>query len=289
MPELPEVHTISQDLKKNIIGYQIKSVQLAKSYRIPTNVQSELKRTIGKEILDVGNIAKNIVIKLSENTYLVIHLAMTGRILLRELGAKPDEWVKIVIELQKGTKIWDLRFADMRQFGKVFVVNKVGLHKLTERYGLNVLDKNITTENFLKSIKSKKTNVKNVLMDQKIISGIGNIYAIDALFLAGINPKLPTQKMTLETAEKLLKATREILKEGIKNRGSTLPDKMYVDIFGKSGSQQNYFKIYLKEKCTKCGGKVEFVKINGRGTYFCPSCQPLLISEDKNPNQKKLI
>ena len=275
MPELPEVHTISQDLKKNIIGYQVKSVQISRSYRLPTSVRDGLKKVIGKKILDIDKIAKNIVIKLTENYYLILHLAMTGRILLRELGSKPDEWVKVVFELQKSGKAKLLRFADMRQFGKVFVVNKAGLQKLTEKYGLNTLDTSVTPEKFLKSIKSKKTSVKNVLMDQKLISGIGNIYATEALFTVGINPKLPTQKMTLEMAEKLLKAIQEILQEAIKNRGSTLPDKMYVDIFGKSGSQQNHFKIYLKEKCTRCGGRVEFVKINGRGTYFCPTCQPL--------------
>jgi len=289
MPELPEVHTISQDLRKNIVGYEIKGIQISKYYKLPSNIQSDLKKIVGEKIQDVDRIAKNIVIKISNNSYLVFHLAMTGRILLRELSHKSDDWVKVVVEIQKGKQISHLKFADMRQFGKVFVTNKTGLQKLTEKYGLDTLDKSVTPKNFLKALKSKRTNIKNVLMDQTTVSGIGNIYVTDALFLAGINPLLPTQNMTLEIAEKLLKSIREVLTEGIKNRGSTLPDKMYVDIFGKSGSQQNHFKVYLKNKCTNCGSAIKFIKINGRGTYFCPTCQPLEISKNTNPNQKKLL
>jgi formamidopyrimidine-DNA glycosylase len=163
------------------------------------------------------------------------------------------------------------------------------LQKLTEKYGLDPLEKSVTPEKFLKAVKSKRTNIKNVLMDQKIMSGIGNIYATDALFLAGINPLLPTQNMSLEMAEKMLSSVRDVLTEGIKNRGSTLPDKMYVDIFGKTGNQQNHFKVYLKTKCTNCGSSIKFIKINGRGSYFCPTCQPLEISKNTNSNQKKLL
>ncbi|MBU0534698.1 bifunctional DNA-formamidopyrimidine glycosylase/DNA-(apurinic or apyrimidinic site) lyase [Patescibacteria group bacterium] len=275
MPEFPEVHTISQDLKKNIVGFKVKNIQISKYYKIPSSVQVGLKELIGKEIQDVDNIAKNIVLKLGENSYLVFHLAMTGRILLREPPDETDNWVKIVLELQKDNKIKHLKFCDMRQFGKVAVLSKNNLDILTSKYGLMPLNETVSMENFLKAIKSKKTTIKNVLLDQKIISGLGNIYATDALFLANINPKTSTQDITPESAKKLLKSIREILNEGIKNRGSTLPDKMYVDIFGNSGSQQDHFRIYLKNICDVCNGKVEFIKINGRGTYFCPTCQPL--------------
>lgn len=294
MPEFPEVHTISQDLKKNIVGFTIKNIQISKYYKLPSNIKLDLKKLIGKEIQDVDNIAKNIVIKLDENNFLVFHLAMTGRILLREPSSKSDNWVKVVLELHKSKSIKHLRFTDMRQFGKVSVLSEKNLDALASKYGLMPLDTSVSPENLLIAIKSKRTNIKNVLLDQNIISGLGNIYATDALFLAKINPKTTTQDITLESAEKLLKSIREILNEGIKNRGSTLPDKMYVDIFGEPGSQQDHFKIYLKNICDVCNSKVEFIKINGRGTYFCPSCQPLIISKHRpSPKipegQKKLL
>jgi len=282
MPELPEVHTISQDLKNNVVGFEIKNIQTANNYRIPDDQKKKLLKLKGKKIKDSQRIAKNIVLKISENEYLVFHLAMTGRILLRPDKDEPDKWVKIVFEITKNNKTMYLKFCDMRQFGKVRVINKDELELLQNKYGIDVLNQDISAEEFLKLLKSKKSTIKNVLLDQKIISGLGNIYATETLFLSKINPKTPTQDLTLKQSEEILKNSREILKEGIKNRGSTLSDKMYVDIFGKSGSQQNHFKIYGKNICPVCNSKTMFEKINGRGTYYCPVCQPLNTSSEKN-------
>ena len=281
MPELPEVHTISQDIKKNIVGFEIKNIQIDKNYRIPDEQKSKLAKLKGKKIKDSHRIAKNIVLEISENEFLVFHLAMTGRILLRSDKEEKDKWVKVVFEISKNGKNMYLKFCDMRQFGKINVLDRAQLAFLENKYGIDVLKQEITPEEFLKRLKSKKTTIKNVLLDQSIISGLGNIYATDTLFLSKINPKTSTQNLSLEQSEKILKNSRVILKEGIKNRGSTLADKMYVDIFGKSGSQQNYFRIYGKNICPVCNSKTVFEKINGRGTYYCPTCQPLnLISKD---------
>lgn len=287
MPELPEVHTISQDLKNNIVGFEIKNIQISKNYRIPNNQKRSLAKLKGKKIQDSHRIAKNIVLKISENEYLVFHLAMTGRILLRKNKEEKDNWVKIVFEILKNGKTWYLKFCDMRQFGKVRVVNKDELELLQIKYGIDVLKQEISAEEFLKLLKRKKSTVKNVLLDQSIISGLGNIYATDTLFLSKINPKTSTQDLTLKQSEEILKYSREILKEGIKNRGSTLADKMYVDIFGKSGTQQNHFRIYEKNICPVCKSKTVFEKINGRGTYYCPTCQPLKIVNQKADRSSK--
>jgi len=200
---------------------------------------------------------------------------MTGRILLRENKDENDKWVKIVFEISKNKKTMYLKFCDMRQFGKVRIINKEELKLLKNKYGIDVLRQEISPEEFLKLLKSKKSTIKNVLLDQKIISGLGNIYATDTLFLSEVNPKTPTQDLTLKQGADILKNSRLILKEGIKHRGSTLADKMYVDIFGNSGNQQNFFRIYGKNTCPVCNSKTAFEKINGRGTYYCPTCQPL--------------
>ena len=275
MPELPEVHTISQDLKNDIVGFEIKNIHITDYYRIPEDQKKKLHKLKGKKIIDSQRIAKNIVLEISENEFLVFHLAMTGRILLRENKDENDKWVKIVFEISKNKKTMYLKFCDMRQFGKVRLNNKDELELLKNKYGIDVLRQEISPEEFLKLLKSKKSTIKNVLLDQKIISGLGNIYATDTLFLSKVNPKTLTYDLTLQQGAEILKNSRVILKEGIKHRGSTLADKMYVDIFGKSGKQQNYFKIYGKNICPVCNSKTMFEKINGRGTYYCPTCQPL--------------
>jgi len=287
MPELPEVHTIVTDLNKHISGYKISDTTISSSYKtIPDNTVFK-KAVIGKSITEVTRIAKNVIIKLSSGNYILIHLAMTGRVLLRKPSDKPDGWTCVVLKLERKSEesekkgkpdLKELRFTDVRKFGKMGVISEKAIQKLIGKYGPEPLDPKLSQEQFLKIIKSKKTNIKNALLDQKLISGLGNIYATDALFLSGINPQTQTAKITSDMAKKLLESSKLILKEGINNRGSTLPDRAYVDIFGNEGSQQKYFKIYMKEKCPKCNMGVKFIKINGRGTYFCENCQPL------NPN-----
>lgn len=160
----------------------------------------------------------------------------------------------------------------MRMFGRVNLLNKDELTQFKEKFGPEPIDENLTEEVFLRQIQSKRTNIKKALLDQSIISGMGNIYAIDALWLAKIHPETKTSDLNPALAQKLLTSSREILQEGIKNRGVSMSD--YVDLFGKSGNQQNYFRIYKQKNCPKCQSKVEFIQLNGRGTYYCPTCQP---------------
>ena len=119
-------------------------------------------------------------------------------------------------------------------------------------------------------------------MDQSIVAGLGNIYATDSLFLAGIHPETKTQNIDLNSAKKLLNAMSLIVNEGIEHRGSTLEDEMYVDAFGKPGTHQKYFRVYGKKACINCNNKISVKKINGRGTYYCSFCQ-ILLKETANP------
>jgi formamidopyrimidine-DNA glycosylase len=141
------------------------------------------------------------------------------------------------------------------------------------KYGLDPLEKDLKSEDFHRQLKKKRSNIKNVLLDQKIIAGAGNIYVNDALFLAGVDPKKKTDTLTEKESSAVLEALRKVLKEGIEHRGSTLDDEMFVDPFGRKGTHQGYFRIYGKKICQVCGNKVVFEKINGRGTYYCRTCQ----------------
>jgi len=280
MPELPEVHIITADLNRYIKGYKIIDVSISKDYKaLPNNVTFS-KNIIGTKIIGAQRIAKNILLELDSGNFILFHLAMTGQILFQNQSkkinsSKSSNPAKVIFTLNKGSETKTLKFTDTRKFGKVAIIGRKILNELKSRYGPDLLLQDPSPEDFLKIIKSRKTSIKNALMDQKLISGLGNIYATDALFLAKINPQTNTSNLTLSDAKKLLEATKNVLNESIKNRGSTLPDKAYVDIFGKEGKHQNFFKIYMKKTCSVCKSKVEFIKINGRGTYFCPVCQPL--------------
>ncbi len=272
MPELPEIHTITTDLAKYVKGAVVVETVIASGYEPSAKKQLLLAQTNGYTIKNVQQLAKNIVIELSSGFYLVIHLAMTGRLLLRTQGFSPDNWQRVTFFLEKNGKKFELRFCDKRKFGKVDVLTAKELEELRNGYGPTPLDHDLDALKLHTRLKMKKTAIKNVLLDQKIISGVGNAYANDALWLASLHPQTSTHQLNLTQAEKLLDALREILTEGIKNRGISMSD--YVDLFGKPGKQQEYFRIYRQENCLKCKNKVEFMQLNGRGTYFCLTCQP---------------
>lgn len=274
MPELPEVQTIVGDLKKHIVGSRIMEIRVLDGFTTNPPESNFIKKLTGKEITGVERIAKNIIITLDNEEYLLIHLAMTGRILWRRLNHKKDPWEKVIFTLEKDGKKGLLKYCDMRMFGKVKLLNKKQLAPVTGKYGPDPFGSLLTPENFLEKLQRKKTNIKNALLDQSLISGVGNIYANDALWMAKIHPEIKTKDLTPKQAGILLGKIKEILREGINNRGSTIRDRMYVDIYGRYGSQQKFFRIYDKKECPDCTSKVVFKRINGRGTFFCPKCQP---------------
>ena len=269
MPELPEVHTIASDLKKSIEGCSIDGVEIENGYKVNPNNRDFSQRLIGSHISRVGRIGKNIVIKLTSGDFLTFHLAMTGRLLLKNAKSAKDPHQKVQITMAEKV----LRFCDARMFGKVGVWNEQEIKKLKEKYGLDVIIQELSPADFMGRLKSKNTVVKNALLEQSIVAGLGNIYTTDALWMAKIHPETRTKELDIQRAADLLNAAKEILTEGILHRGSTLPDEAYVDIFGRPGNHQNHFRIYGKSYCPNCKTKVEYKKINGRGTYFCPSCQ----------------
>src|SRR3989339_2151481 len=272
MPELPETQTIAALLNKNLKGRKIVTVHVSKDYRALPSTEIFIKAVTGKEIKSVRRVAKNILIELENGNHILFHLAMTGRLLLWNDLIGNERWVKVILHLDNGTK---LTFSDMRMFGKAAILSPKQTEELAARYGPEPLDKNTTPQQLFENLKTKRTNIKNALLDQVVISGLGNIYATDALFLAKINPLTKTSEIAPEDTSRLLDAIREVLEESIKFGGSTLSDKMYVDPFGKEGTYQEHFKIYSKKNCPVCGAKVSFIKISGRGTYFCPGCQHL--------------
>jgi formamidopyrimidine-DNA glycosylase len=280
MPELPEAQTITSDLKENVSGYTIVKAWVSESYPKIENKEAFAKNVTGKKIVTAKRVAKNILLELEDGNHILIHLAMTGQVLLLDLKEKSGKRAHVVLQLKKGDDIKLLTFADTRMFGKMAILTPEDVEKLKQKYGPEPVSPNLDIDALYEEIKNRRTIIKNLLMEQNTIAGLGNIYATEALFLAKIHPQQHVKSISLEQFRNLMEAAKAVLLMGIKNRGSTLPDETYVDIWGKGGTQQNHFNMYLKKVCPVCNSKTNFIKIGGRGTYFCPTCQPLVPNAD---------
>ncbi|NQT29172.1 MAG: DNA-formamidopyrimidine glycosylase [Candidatus Saganbacteria bacterium] len=262
MPELPEVETIKREVLPFVLGQTIKSVEIKDPRNIKgISAEQFKKKLVGQKIVGLERKAKYLLFKLASLNYLVIHLGMTGRLLFA-----PDPYVKVVFHLS-GTK--SLYFSDARLFGKIRFFNSepkldLGPEPLTKSFSLSF---------FKKILAKRSTPIKVLLLDQKLLSGVGNIYANEALFRAGIDPRRQAKSLNDKEVEKLHKAIEDVLAEAIKYRGTS--DSWYVDAEGKKGSFQLRLKVYRRagEPCVKCKTKIKKIVVGGRGTYFCPKCQ----------------
>jgi len=274
VPELPEVETIKNDLQKKVAGLILQDVLItkkAKQIRKPSfrRFKEEL---ISRKIKKAERLGEFIVLHLSSRKFLVIHLRMTGRLLVRKRNTKPDDYLKVAFVL---TKNKELRFTDARGFGTIELLNKKELTKLQEKVGPDPLDKSFTAGDLEKRLQRRKRAIKLTLLDQSIVSGVGNIYANEALFAAKVNPRRKASSLSGKNVKLLHESLKKILKKAIKFRGTTAKDEYFVDTEGKKGRFKSYLKVYQRqgEKCPNCKGKIKRINLGGRGTFFCPSCQ----------------
>lgn len=270
MPELPEVLTIKKDLEKEILNKVIKDIEMVSNYLTKPVFPDLKKMVMGAKVLKVSNVAKLLTIHLSNENILAIHLNMSGRLLYNNT----DPYVKIKTKFSTGDY---LNFSSVRKFETFRIMDIETLKKYKKQYGKIIIDEDLTLEEFTNNMKKKNTYIKNNLLDQKLVSGIGNIYATDALYLSKIHHKIKTGSITDLEYKKLFDNLKMLILEGIEHRGSTID--RYTDIYGKPGSHQNYFRVYGKKNsnCIECGTPLTFEKMNGRGTYYCKNCQ--------NPNK----
>lgn len=267
MPELPEIITIREDLKKEILGKRVIKVRKAKDYPLKHSMSMFKENIVGHEAVKVSNIAKLLTIEFSSGNFIVSHLNMSGNLLYN----LTDPYVKISIEFNTGDV---LHYSTVRMFGYFEVWSKENINEYKSRYGKTIIESGLTRDDFLEKLSNKNVPIKNVLLNQKIISGIGNIYANDALYMSKIHPKRKAKSLGEKELLLLFNNLQEILMEGVKNRGSSID--RYKDLYGKPGKQQEHFRIYGKKgkKCKVCGDGIKFEKIQGRGTFYCPTCQP---------------
>jgi formamidopyrimidine-DNA glycosylase len=282
VPELPEVETIKKGLQKAIVGKKIASVNI----RVPKLFHGDKKDIIGKKIQNIDRRAKQIIIDVEGDNDLLIHLKMTGQLIYddgksRVAGGHPSvDWVAklpnstthIIFNFSDGSKLF---FNDLCKFGWIKVFNSKELKgKLSEELGIEPFDKEFTKKKLGEIIKSKpRWNIKKILMDQSLISGIGNIYADESLFWAKISPERKAKDLAEREIDSLYDSILKALKIGLKWGGTS--DNNYVNIEGTKGEGQEHLQVYGREgkKCNRCDGKIKKIKLNGSGTHFCPKCQ----------------
>lgn len=273
MPELPEVETIKRGLSQRIVGLKITDVTYDAPKMLLPNPKTILAAVVETKIVKVDRRAKLILIYLSNGNILVIHLKLTGRLVIRTKKTPPDEWQHVVFKFEGGS---ELRFCDLRKFGFVrLVIDDKELEELLSEFGPEPLTSEFTKEKLGEILRRTTKPVKLLLIDQEKIAGVGNIYANEALFWARVHPEVKSNRLSDNQISGLYEALDKVLKEGIKYKGATESDRAYRDVEGNPGKFQEHFVVYGREgeKCIKCGTKIEKIKLGGRGTFFCPKCQ----------------
>lgn len=267
MPELPEVETIKRSLAF-LCGARIRHIDIRREDIVRLK-DYELKELYGKRLEDISRRGKYLILRLEAGFNIVLHLGMSGRFfVLEEEILAEEKHIHSIIYLDNGQK---LVYQDPRRFGGIWLARD--LDDFFKHMGKEPLQDDFNCE-YLSGVTSKrKIPIKSLLLEQHIIAGIGNIYADEALFRAGIRPDRRACSLMGEEIEALCEAIKEVLLAGIEKRGTTFRD--YRDGYGKSGNFQNFLNVYGREgeECRRCGTGIEREKIGGRSSYFCPNCQ----------------
>ncbi|TSC95729.1 MAG: formamidopyrimidine-DNA glycosylase [Parcubacteria group bacterium Athens1014_10] len=270
MPELPEVETIKLELEGKIKGKKIKEIKIKLPKIINLSVKKFQSILRGLKIEQIKRRAKLLIINLSDNWNLIIHLKLTGQLIY---NAKPEKHTHLIFYFNGGN---NLLFNDLRKFGWIKLLKNNDLEKLLikEKYGPEPLEKNFTLKIFKNLLfKKKNKKIKPLLMEQNFIAGLGNIYAQEICFYARVRPDRKKETLKENEIEKLFHGIKKILSAAIKRKGTSIDS--YLDIYGKKGNYVPFLKVYQREgkKCFRCGEIIKEIKLAGRGTSFCPECQ----------------
>jgi formamidopyrimidine-DNA glycosylase len=275
MPELPEVETIARGLEQRIAGDVFESVWLGRKPEPLKSAARVIARTLeGARIEQVHRIGKHVVFELSGTNQtgaaaqFIVHLGMTGNLTVAQPADKTAKHTHMVASLRSGR---ELRFVDPRRFGRLSVRARDVEGDTGWAGGSEPLE--ISEEEFGKLLRQRKAPIKSALLNQKLLRGVGNIYADEALFRAGIRPRRRTHTLTRAERSKLLRALQAVLKEAIAAGGSSIAD--YVDAAGEEGMFQVQHRVYGREDepCLSCKRPIKRIVLAGRSAHYCPKCQ----------------
>lgn len=284
MPELPEVDTIRRQLSNVIVGLKVKRVEIKRK----SSFVGSSDRLVGKRVESVSRKAKMLIVTFEGNLNLLIHLKMTGQLVWRRAGwvmgeqevagghpsedmvaILPNNHTRVQLSFDDDSVLF---FNDMRAFGWMKLLEKDELLKVLNGLPPDVIDSEFSVE-YLGAMLRSDRSIKVVVMDNGKLGGVGNIYANDGLYLAGIDPRRKASSLDVEEVMKLHKSLIEVIERGIKNNGASFSN--YLDSEGKGGGYQNYSLVYKKDGllCQSCGSKIKKIVLGGRGTYCCDKCQ----------------
>jgi formamidopyrimidine-DNA glycosylase len=282
MPELPEVETIKRGLQTYLVGHSISDIQILD----PLRFTGSIDQILGSTIQDVHRRGKGLLIHLDNGYSLAIHVKMTGQLIYRgkktenltlsnKIKTLPNPYTRVVFHLDKGAHLY---YNDVRRFGWIKVIPTEAVFTIPffkslgpEPFG--ELDNTLTIEYFTSLLEKNRIPIKSLLLDQQKIAGVGNIYANDALYVAKIDPRRPSNSLKNVEISNLFDAIHEVMKFSIDNGAAS--DTNYVDALGQDGRYQDHFKVYgrVGGSCDRCGAIIKRIVIAGRGTFICPVCQ----------------
>ena len=272
MPELPEVETICRNLREGtptspaICGLIVNNAQVLWAPTLATpSVEEFCKRMPGQTITDISRRGKFAMFTLSPDT-LLIHLRMSGDLLVEPGDVAPATHHRVLINFQNGMR---LAFNDTRKFGRMWLVDEP--QQVTSNLGPEPLDPDFTANDLYQRLKATRRQLKPLLLDQSFLAGLGNIYVDESLNLAQLHPLEDARRITEQQAVRLWNSIRQVLKEAILRNGAS------IDWVYRGGDFQNYFRAYNRkdQPCLECGTPIQRIKIGQRGTHFCPHCQTL--------------
>jgi len=278
MPELPEVEVMRRDLEREVVGKKIKAVEVTgtRSVRRHKNRKEFITVLTGRKITAVQRRGKYLIVKLDGTDALIVHLGMSGQLLRAKTAReKAPKHTHVAITFTQGGL---LRFVDPRTFGEMFVAPYDEIDQQVDELahlGLDPLETALSWDLFGRMLAEKKTKLKPLLMDQKFIAGIGNVYSDEILFEAGLKWERQSDSLSQQEVRRLYRAITETLNGAVKYRGSSLADEQYVDLFGKPGEYQEHHQVYGREgeACVRCRRPIQRARYSNRSTFYCDACQ----------------
>jgi formamidopyrimidine-DNA glycosylase len=278
--ELPEVEVMRRDLEKDVVGRRVKTAEVKTSRNAMRVIRRHGKRKEftsrleGRKLTKVERRGKYLLVHLDSGDVLITHFGMSGQFQRGNGRVAIEPHTHVILTFQQGG---DLRFIDPRTFGEMFVTSadEIGKVKELQHIAIDPLDQVFTWPTFQYLLAERGAKMKQLLMDQKFISGLGNIYSDEVLFAAGLRYDRVSDTLSSQEVRRLYRAIQETIQEAIKLRGTTLDDEAYVDLFGKPGEYQGELKVYGREgePCRRCRSPIQTVKVSQRTSYFCPQCQ----------------
>ncbi|HEX6938479.1 MAG TPA: bifunctional DNA-formamidopyrimidine glycosylase/DNA-(apurinic or apyrimidinic site) lyase [Longimicrobiales bacterium] len=273
MPELPEAETIARDLRRHVVGRTVTGVNVTHADVLAPGLSSRALAAgvVGRRIRDVGRRAKNVVLRFEDGPVLVVNLGMTGRLVVSEAPRAAElRHVAVRFQLDHGGA---LLYDDVRRFGRLSLFTPDEWEARQAEFGVEPLSDAFTAQRLHEMTSRSRSPIRNWLLDQRRVAGLGNIYANEALFRARIHPARPADSLSRAEAAGLRDAIRDVLTEAIRVRGTTLRD--YRDARGEAGGFEPRLRVYGREgePCPVCGTPIERLVLGGRSAFYCPHCQ----------------